>query len=279
MRPGSTFLQVGIASAALGGGVLAAPAFAGTYEVVSCAGAGGINRAWTAVERRPRQSSDRRQLRAVTGGPEDGLSVTDRIPGPPGTPAGREALWRVTAPPGARISRLTAQFYLGQFSAGEWQPFIRTAERRRAGQLYARRRTDHVRTRRAALRPIRPSARYQLDASGLEAGVRCAIPSGPVRNRRDAPSRLAGDLQQPRADHRPVPADVVCAGRRAVGATGITVVSRPSRWARAITPGSVRVGCGWTGSSGARRCGRVISRWWCRARMSPGRRSRSTRER
>ena len=124
---------------------------------------------------------------SVSGGAEDGLFASDRIPGPPNTPAGREAGWRVTAPAGTRITRLTLQYYLGQFSAGEWLPFIRTAEGAVLESCVPAERADDVRTRAS-----RPTTRSVLSACtqrrhpGLEAGVRCAAISWPVRDRCDA---------------------------------------------------------------------------------------------
>src|SRR4051812_10678896 len=115
----SKVLTSSIVGAALATGVCNHAATAGTYEVLSCAAAAGVNRAWTATNEDPASLRIEDSCGQVSGGAEDGLSTSDRIPGPPGTPSGREAFWRVIAPAGTRITRLTAQYYLGQFSAGE----------------------------------------------------------------------------------------------------------------------------------------------------------------
>ncbi|HWK25191.1 MAG TPA: hypothetical protein VNS09_01430 [Solirubrobacter sp.] len=166
--------------ALVAGAAIYAPAVAhaGTYEVVSCGAAGGINRAWTPF------IGDAASLRAedscssIVGGAEDGLLAVDRIPGPPNTPAGGEAGWRLAAPPGTRITRLTAHYYLGQRSAGEWLPFIRTAEGAvlqscvpTGGQTTCERGSTPY-------SPIGPADTFTIDTAGIDIGVRCAIPSG-----------------------------------------------------------------------------------------------------
>jgi hypothetical protein len=146
--------------------------------VLSCAGAGGLNRSWSATNGDPASLRIDDSCAQVSGGPEDGLSASDRIPGPPGTPFDREAFWRVTAPPGARISRLTAQYYLGQFSAGEWLPFIRTSEGVVLDSCTPATGQTACQRGQQTYDAFGPANVYQVDASGLEAGVRCAATAG-----------------------------------------------------------------------------------------------------
>lgn len=151
---------------------------AGTYEVVSCGAAGGVNRAWTPFIGELASLRAEDSCASIFGGPEDGLLAVDRIPGPPNTPAGGEAGWRVAAPHGTRITRLTAHYYLGQTSAGEWLPFIRTAEGAvlqscvpTGGQTTCERGSTPY-------SPIGPADTFTLDTAGVDVGVRCAVPSG-----------------------------------------------------------------------------------------------------
>lgn len=155
-----------------------AVAHAGTYEVVSCGAAGGVNRAWTPFIGDAASLRTEDSCASVFGGPEDGLLAVDRIPGPPNTLAGREAGWRVAAPNGTRITRLTAHYYLGQTSAGEWLPFIRTAEGAvlqscvpTGGQTTCERGSSPY-------SPIGPADTFTVDTAGIDVGVRCAIPNG-----------------------------------------------------------------------------------------------------
>src|SRR5262249_29849783 len=115
---------------------------------------------------------------AVVGGPEDGLFAVDRIPGPPDTPAGRSAGWRVLAPSGTRISRLVTRFYLGQRSSGEWLPYIATNEGSvlescvpPGGQTTCERGVS-------SYDPFAPAGVYSVDTAGLEVGVRCTVSMG-----------------------------------------------------------------------------------------------------
>lgn len=163
---------------AAGVALVPAAAHAGTYEVVSCGAGGGVNRAWTPF------NGDAPSLRAedscapIFGGPEDGLLAVDRVPGPPNTPAGREAGWRVAAPPGTRITRFTAQYYLGQTSAGEWLPFIRTAEGAVLQSCVPAGGQTTCERGATPYSPIGPADTFAVDTAGLDVGVRCAVPSG-----------------------------------------------------------------------------------------------------
>ena len=117
--------------------------------------------------------ADRRQLRGrhrrARGRPIRGRPD----PGPPNALAGARPDGAMTAPPerGSRDSPL--QYFLGQFSSGEWLPFIRTAEGALlescvppGGQTICER--GAATTVRSARQPF--SHRYL----GIEAGVRCA---------------------------------------------------------------------------------------------------------
>src|SRR4051812_10647327 len=164
---------------ALGG---VADSRAAEFDVLACGAGGGINRSWTGFV------TDSAGLRiddscaAIGGGPEDGLYTVDRVPGPPNALAGRDAGWRVTAPAGTRITRLTVQFYLGQNSSGEWLPYIRTAEGAvlescvpPGGQTICERGTG-------TYSPLGPSSAYAVDTSAVEAGVRCTVATGSCVN-------------------------------------------------------------------------------------------------
>src|SRR4051812_4117585 len=96
----------GFAVVVLAGCLALAPAAAraGSYEVASCGAAHGVNRAWTPFNGDPPSLRAEDSCASIAGGPEDGLFAADRIPGPPNTPAGQEAGWRLTAPPGTRIT-------------------------------------------------------------------------------------------------------------------------------------------------------------------------------
>jgi len=162
------------------GGVAYAPstASAGTYEVTSCGSASGVNRAWIAF------NGDATSLRAedscssIFGGPEDGLFATDRIPGPPNTPAMQEAGWRVTAPAGTRLTKLTAQYYLGQTSAGEWLPFIRTAEGNVLQSCVPTGGATTCERGATSYSPMGAADIFTTDTAAIDIGVRCNVPSG-----------------------------------------------------------------------------------------------------
>ena len=117
----TTALAVLVAAAA------AVPARAGTYDVLSCGAAHGINHAWRsfnddagtlAVGSSCAPLQRRAHRRPVRGRPHP--RAPERTQGP-------RRGWRLTAPAGTRITGLTAQFYLGQNSAGEWFPYLRTS--------------------------------------------------------------------------------------------------------------------------------------------------------
>src|SRR4051794_34076383 len=167
-----------VLAATLAAAVLSQRAEAGTYDVLSCGAAGGTNRAWTAMNEDPTSLRMEDSCSQLSGGPEDGLSATDRIPGPPGTPFGRQAFWRVVAPSGARISRLTAQYYLGQFSAGECLPFIRPAEGVLLESCVPAGGQTTCERGQQTYDAFGPVGVYQVDTSGLEVGVRCTATAG-----------------------------------------------------------------------------------------------------
>ena len=179
--------RIAVAATAFAAAVAAgtASASAGTYDVLSCAAAGGINHAWVPRLDDPPSLRSEDSCSGVIGGAEDGLFAADRIPGPPNTPAGREAGWRITAPAGTRITRLTAQYYLGQFSSGEWLPFIRTAEGALLDSCTPPGGQTTCERGQSAYDPLGPAGVFAVDTAGLEAGVRCATPSGSCGDRRD----------------------------------------------------------------------------------------------
>ena len=106
---------------------VAPPARAGTYDVVSCGSGGGVNHAWRSFNEDAASLATGTRCSPLSGGAESGLFAVDRIPGPPNAAKGRGTGWRITAPAGTRITGLTAQYYLGQRSDGEWLPYLRTA--------------------------------------------------------------------------------------------------------------------------------------------------------
>jgi hypothetical protein len=153
-------------------------AHAGTYEVLTCGMSSGINRSWVLFNGDPASLRTEDSCASILGGAEDGVFSTDRIPGPPNTPAGQEAGWRMTAPSGTRITHLTIQYYLGQRSAGEWLPFIRTAEGNvlqscvpAGGQTICERGATPY-------SPFGPADSFVVDTAGVDVGVRCAAPMG-----------------------------------------------------------------------------------------------------
>ena len=186
---------------------------AGTYEVLSCGAAGGVNHAWQSLQPGHRQpSSNGDSCASLAGGPTDGLFAVDRIPGPPNSPKGRAAGWRLTAPAGTRITRLTAQFYLGQNSDGEWFPYIRTS----SGQVLETCQPpggDPECERGAGdYHPFGPVWTY--DAQHRRSGGRCQLRGVDrrMRQRRDIASRVAGAVLHPRTDQRLRPAFADLAG-------------------------------------------------------------------
>ena len=155
---------------------------AAQYEVLACGASGGINRSWSGFLTDSASLRIEDSCAALSGGPEDGLYAVDRIPGPPNALGGREAGWRLTAPSGTRITRLTFQFHLGQNSSGEWLPFIRTAEGTvlescvpPGGQTICERGTS-------LYSPHGPSSTFQIETAGLEAGIRCTVSMGSCVN-------------------------------------------------------------------------------------------------
>jgi hypothetical protein len=159
-----------------------ASASAGEYEVISCAAAGGTNHAWQGFNADPAALDAGDGCSTVLGGPDDGLFAVDRIPGPPNASAGREAGWRVAAPTGTRISRLTAHYYLGQRSSGEWLPFVRTAEGIVLDTCVPTGGETTCERGSSAYDPLAPVGVYSVDTAAVEAGVRCGTSSGACVN-------------------------------------------------------------------------------------------------
>lgn len=158
------------------------PAHAGTYEVLSCAGADGANHSWQTFNDDPTSLVASDSCASVSGGPEDGLFAVDRIPGPPNTPKDDGAGWRVSAPTGTHISRLIAQYYLGQNSAGEWFPYIRTGEGTVLDTCQPPMGDPECERGEAGYDPFGPASTYEVDTESLEAGVRCAATMGVCGN-------------------------------------------------------------------------------------------------
>ena len=155
-----------------------------------------------ALQRRSRQSACRGQLLLDPRRGRRRAVRDDRIPGPPNTPAGQEAGWRIVAPTGTRITRLTVQYYLGQTSAGEWLPFIRTAGGSRPAELRPARRTDDLRTGRDALLSVWSGRLLHRRYRGLGRRRTMRSPERAVRHRSDAPSRVGRALRCSRPGDR-----------------------------------------------------------------------------
>ncbi|RKQ90818.1 hypothetical protein C8N24_0633 [Solirubrobacter pauli] len=168
----------------MGAAALSFPAHAraGTYEVVACAAAQGANRAWVPFNTDASGLVTEDGCAAVMGGAADGLSSRDRVPAPPNAVAGTEAGWRFPAPPGTAISRITAQYYLGQFSSGEWLPFLRTADGTVLDSCVPASGQTRCERGASAFDPLGPSSSFAVNTSAVEAGVRCAAPSGTCGN-------------------------------------------------------------------------------------------------
>lgn len=171
-------LRLGLACAACVFGVSPGLARAGTYEVLSCGAIAGINRSWAPFNGDPASLRVEDSCATIVGGPDDGLFATDRIPGPPNTPAAQEAGWRITAPTGTRITRLTIQYHLGQTNANEWLPFIRTAEGTVLQSCVPPGGQTTCERGATPYSPFGPADAYTIDAAGLDVGVRCAAPMG-----------------------------------------------------------------------------------------------------
>src|SRR4051812_11930782 len=175
MRPRA--LQLGLACAAYA--LLSVDlAYAGTYDVLTCGMSNGANRSWVPFNGDPASLRAEDSCASILGGADDGLFATDRIPGPPNTPAGQEAGWRITAPNGTRITRLTVQYYLGQRSAGEWLPFIRTTEGNVLQSCVPPGGQTTCERGATPYSPFGPADSFAVDTAGLDVGVRCAAPAG-----------------------------------------------------------------------------------------------------
>ncbi|WP_157592140.1 hypothetical protein [Solirubrobacter soli] len=153
-------------------------AHAGTYEVLSCGASSGINRSWVPFNGDPTSLRAEDSCASILGGAEDGLFGTDRIPGPPNTPGGQEAGWRIVAPTGTRITQLTLQYYLGQTNANEWLPFIRTAEGNVLQSCVPPGGQTTCERGATPYSPFGPADSFAVDTAGLELGVRCAAATG-----------------------------------------------------------------------------------------------------
>jgi len=117
----------------------AAPASAGTYDVLSGSAApGSVNNAWIFANTRPSHLVTRTALPARTSRPSnypnvsflDGIYAADYLrdePGGPTTnvPEGSEAFWRLAAPANTTITGLTYRRYLGKEDDDDWIPFLR----------------------------------------------------------------------------------------------------------------------------------------------------------
>lgn len=162
--------------------VLPTTTHAGTYEVISCAAAGGANHAWQGFNDDSTTLVVGDSCASVSGGPEDGLFAVDRIPGPPNAPKDRAAGWRFTSPTGTRISRVTAQYYLGQNSGGEWSPYIRTGEGSVLDTCQPPGGDPECARGTAVADPLGPMWTYPVDTQTVEAGVRCNAAMGACGN-------------------------------------------------------------------------------------------------
>src|SRR3954468_13161539 len=87
-------------------------ASAGTFEVKSCAAADGIDDAWVSETSNPLAYSTGNSCRSSTGSDLDGLVVADRLLGGD-TALGTSAAWRLDAPPGAAIARVSLWRWVG----------------------------------------------------------------------------------------------------------------------------------------------------------------------
>lgn len=173
---------IGVAILGVAALVIPAHARAGTYEIVACAAGQGVNRAWVPYTTDASGLVTEDSCATVTGGPGDGLSARDRLPAPPNAMAGGEAGWRVSAPPGTTISRITAQYYLGQFSSGEWLPYLRTADGTILDSCVPPGGQTRCERGASAFDPLGPSSSFTVSTSAIDAGVRCAAPSGTCGN-------------------------------------------------------------------------------------------------
>jgi hypothetical protein len=149
---------------------------------VACGSASGVNRAWQSYSTDAMNLITADSCGGLVGGAEDGLFAVDRLPGPPNAPAGAEAGWRLTAPASARITRLVVQYYLGQRSAGEWSPFIRTSEGSTLQTCTPQGGNNLCERGAPNYDPFGPSSTFDVNAAGLEAGVRCSAPMGTCVN-------------------------------------------------------------------------------------------------
>src|SRR4051794_4842627 len=163
-------LQLGLACAAYA--LLSVDlADAGTYDVLTCGMSNGVNRSWVPFNGDPASLRAEDSCASIIGGAEDGLFSTDRIPGPPNTPAGQEAGWRIIAPTGTRISRLTLQYYLGQTNANEWLPFVRTVEGQVLQSCVPPIGQTTCERGATPYSPFGPADSFVVDTAGLDVGV------------------------------------------------------------------------------------------------------------
>ena len=178
-------------------------AHAGTYEVLTCGMSSGVNRSWVPFNGDRGQSARRGQLRHdPTAAPRTGCSrriasLARRI-----RQRASEAGWRITAPTGTRITRLTLQYYLGQTQCRRVAPVHSNRRGQRPSKLRSARRTDELRTRGDALFSVRPGRLLRRRYRGLGCRRPLRGPERAVRHRRDAPSRVGCALRCSRPGDR-----------------------------------------------------------------------------
>jgi hypothetical protein len=172
---------------------LSGTARAGSYQVVSCLDSptGTVNNAWQNMgSTTPALFTSQRCEPAMTFDPGpnvesvSGLAAAITITGTP--PAGSEAYWRLTAPPGAAITNITYRRYTGKNDTEYFVPFLRT----QTGQIIDGNCTigpplDYwcaVGSTASSGAPLAATvARANIpvpSASRLEFGVRCNAPQG-----------------------------------------------------------------------------------------------------
>src|SRR4051812_46370025 len=118
---------VGVAALVAVAGLFVAPAApAGTYDVVACAAASGINHSWTGVTNEPTYitiASD-----CPPAGKYSGLVAMDNLSAPGFAPSGASSAWHFSAPPNTAITALRYSRYLGKDSDNDWRVFGQTDE-------------------------------------------------------------------------------------------------------------------------------------------------------
>lgn len=169
--------------------ILPASAQAGSFEVLSCLDSptGTVNNAWQNMgASSPALFTSQHCAPNMTFDPGpnvssvSGLSAAVTINADP--PAGSEAFWRLTAPPGAQITQIAYRRYTGKVDMEHHQPFLRT----NTGQVIDGACTitmplgywchvgDHRTSGSNLSLPTTRATIGGLSASRLEFGVRCA---------------------------------------------------------------------------------------------------------